>query len=310
MGLSSVTLRVFFRDLVSGNLNTLVGALILAVAAISTTGILSDRLDRSVGEEAGKILGADIVIRGRSEIPPHWREVANRLQLKHIESIEFGTMLLEGDETLLVGVKAVEAGYPLRGDLTFEDSQGSISTNSKVIPQPGECWVDPAVLRRLSISLGDSIFVGEKKLRITRLLIHEPDRRGDMNGLSPRVLMNRLDLDATQVVQPGSQISHIELLTGEPQKVRDFKSIIKPDLNPDQKLNDLEQDRPELGKTIQRTRQFMSFLSLSVILLAGGAIALATQDYVRRHTGLFALLRCLGSSDTRILSIFGAQFLR
>ncbi len=309
MGLPPVPLRIFLRDLLSGNLNTLLGALILAVSAISTTGILADRLDRTVGEEAGKILGADLVIRGRSEAPSDWRAAASRLELKHIESVEFSTMLLAGEETLLVGVKAVEPGYPLRGDLTSEDAQGARSTDSQAIPLTGECWVDAAVLRRLNLSLGDQITVGERQLRITRLLIHEPDRRSDMNGLSPRVLINRLDLDATRVVQPGSQITHIELLKGEPQKIRAFRAMIKPELKPDQKINDVEEDRPELGKTIQRTRQFMSFLSLSVILLAGVAIALGAQDYVRRHTGLFALLRCLGSSDFRILGIFLSQLL-
>lgn len=309
MGLPAVALRIFIRDLASGNLNTLICALIVAVSAISTTGILADRLDRTVGEEAGEILGADLVIRGRSEVPPDWRAAATQSGLQHIESIEFGTMLLEGDATLLVGVKAVESSYPLRGALISEDSEGLKRKLSRGIPQAGECWVDPAVLRRLNLSLGDDITVGERRLRISRLLIHEPDRRGDMNGLSPRVLMNRLDLDATGVIQPGSQITHIELLAGDPERIRAFRSMIKPQLKPDQKLNDVEEDRPELGKTIQRTRQFMSFLSLAVILLAGVAIALGAQDYVRRHTGLFALLRCLGSSDFRILAILVAQFL-
>ncbi|MEY4684464.1 MAG: hypothetical protein RLZ25_923 [Pseudomonadota bacterium] len=309
MQLVTLSLRVFFRDLTRGQLNTLIGALILAISAIATTGILADRLDRTVGEEAGEILGADLVIRGRSEIPTEWREAANRLALRHIEIIEFSTMLLEGDATLLVGVKAVEEGYPLRGDLTSEGAQGLRAKGSKSIPQPGEAWVDPPALRRLNLSLGHQITVGEKKLTVTRLLIHEPDRRGDINGLSPRVLMNHSDLDATQVIQPGSQIHHIELLSGEPRAIRAFRSIIRPQIKPDQQLNDLEQDRPELGKTIQRTRQFMSFLSLAVILLAGVAVALSAQDYVRRHTGLVALLRCLGSSDKHIMALLLIQVL-
>lgn len=152
MQLVTLSLRVFFRDLTRGQLNTLIGALILAISAIATTGILADRLDRTVGEEAGEILGADLVIRGRSEIPTEWREAANRLALRHIEIIEFSTMLLEGDATLLVGVKAVEEGYPLRGDLTSEGAQGLRAKGSKSIPQPGEAWVDPPALRRLNLS--------------------------------------------------------------------------------------------------------------------------------------------------------------
>ncbi|MEY2696514.1 MAG: hypothetical protein RL333_652 [Pseudomonadota bacterium] len=309
MGLSSVALRIFMRDLLSGNLKMLLGALILAVTAISTTGILAHRLDRTVGAEAGEILGADLVIRGRSEVSANMRSTADHLSLKHIESIEFSTMLMQGDQTLLIGVKAVEAGYPLRGALTTEDGQGLRTQVKEQIPESGEAWADSAILRRLALAIGDQIAVGEKKLKITRTLIHEPDRRGDMNGLSPRLLMNRNDLGATRVLQPGSLITHIELLSGELSAIKAYRTIIKPELKPDQKMNDLEEDRPELGKTIQKTRQFMSFLSLAVILLSGVAIALSTQDYIGRHTGLVALLRCLGTSDQRIVGILLAQLL-
>lgn len=307
MGFSSVALRIFLRDLSSGNLNMLIGALVLAVAAISTTGILADRLDRTVGAEAGELLGADLVIRGRSELSTEMRAAADRLSLKHIENIEFSTMLIEGDATLLAGVKAVEPGYPLRGELASEDALGTLTQGKSLIPQSGEAWADLTILRRLNLSIGDQVTVGEKKLKVTRILIHEPDRRGDMNGLSPRLLMNRSDLEATKVVQPGSLIAHIELLSGKPRDIRTYRSIIKPALKPDQNVNDLEENRPELGKTIQRTRQFMSFLSLAVILLAGIAIALGTQDYIGRHQGLVALLRCLGSSDRRIMALLLAQ---
>lgn len=309
MGLSSVALRIFMRDLLSGNLKMLLGALILAVTAISTTGILAHRLDRTVGAEAGEILGADLVIRGRSEVSANMRSTADHLSLKHIETIEFSTMLMQGDQTLLIGVKAVEAGYPLRGALTTEDGQGLRTQVKEQIPESGEAWADSAILRRLALAIGDQIAVGEKKLKITRTLIHEPDRRGDMNGLSPRLLMNRNDLGATRVLQPGSLITHIELLSGELSAIKAYRTIIKPELKPDQKMNDLEEDRPELGKTIQKTRQFMSFLSLAVILLSGVAIALSTQDYIGRHTGLVALLRCLGTSDQRIVGILLAQLL-
>lgn len=309
MVLLRISLKLFLRDLLRGHLNTLVGAMMIAVSGIATTGILADRLDRTVSEEAGEILGADLVIRGRSEISPDFRAAAESKGLQHIEIIEFSTMLLEGDATLLVGVKAVESGYPLRGDLTSEDDQGSRASSPKMIPEAGEVWVDPAVLRRLNVSHGDLISVGEKKLKVTRLLIQEPDRRGDMNGLSPRILMNRIDLQATQVLQPGSLITHIELLRGDPHEVSAFRSLIKPRLEPDQKLNDLEEDRPELGKTVQRTRQFMSFLSLAIIILAGVAIALSTHDYVRRHTGLLALLRCLGSRDHHLVGLLLSQLI-
>ena len=72
-------------------------------------------------------------------------------------------------------------------------------------------------LAALGLSIGDSIDVGMKTLRLARVLTYEPDRAGNFYSLTPRVLMNLADLDATGVVQPGSRVTYRDLWRGEPE---------------------------------------------------------------------------------------------
>ncbi|MGK9546106.1 ABC transporter permease, partial [Salmonella enterica subsp. enterica] len=78
-------------------------------------------------------------------------------------------------------------------------------------PKPGEAWVEARLLTALNLKVGDSIDVGMKSLRLARILTYEPDRAGNFYSLTPRVMINLSDLDATGVVQPGSRVSYREL---------------------------------------------------------------------------------------------------
>ncbi len=299
--------RVFFRDLQRGELNTLIGSLIVAVAGISATGFLSDRLERTMDEGAAMILGGDLAIRGRSELAPDWKTEALQLGLTVIENVEFSSMLVDTENMVLAGVKAVEPGYPLRGDIITQDAPSLPPTIRHEIPERGEVWVDADVLERLSLKIGDSVSIGDSVFKVTHIVIREPDSRSDFSSLSPRVLMNRRDLAATHVIRPGSQLTFATLMTGNPEHLNQFKSLIQPHLRADQKVTGLDDDRPELGKIIQRTRQFLSFFSLAILLMSAVAIALASSDYIRRHSEFIALLRCLGTGNVSISWILWVQ---
>jgi putative ABC transport system permease protein len=54
-----------------------------------------------------------------------------------------------------------------------------------------------------------------KTLRMSRVLTYEPDRANNFYSLTPRVMMNLADLDATGVIQPGSRVSYRELWRGD-----------------------------------------------------------------------------------------------
>jgi putative ABC transport system permease protein len=64
-----------------------------------------------------EFLAADFVISSSEDISQTWLDKATELQLNHAKTIEFPSALMENEALLLGSIKAVSAGYPLRGQL-------------------------------------------------------------------------------------------------------------------------------------------------------------------------------------------------
>lgn len=304
-----LALKLVLRDWRSGELTILMAALLIAVASSTAVSLLGDRLTRTMSLQAAEFLAADLVIAGHQDPPPVWRQQAAAQGLQVSGTAEFSSVLIENDELLLVGVKAVEEGYPLRGALRATLGEVTAATETRDIPNRGEAWVEQRVLTALGLSLGSEVTVGEKPLRITRILTHEPDRRGDLYSLSPRVLMNRADIAETRVIQPGSHVHYYELFAGDEPALRAFKQWIKPQLHPGQRILDVHDDRPELGNALTRAERYLGLTSIAVVLISGVAIAMTARRYTERHYDMTAMLKCLGARERDVLEIYAALFL-
>ena len=124
---------LLWRDLLARELNLLLVALLVAVAAVTTVGFFVDRLDRALNEQALHLLGGDLVLRADRPIPEDWTRQARALGLRVAHTASFPSMAMaesfspaadadDEDEALpptqLASVLAVSHAYPLRGELT------------------------------------------------------------------------------------------------------------------------------------------------------------------------------------------------
>ena len=305
----SLAIRLLFRDGRSGELTLLVLALIIAVTSSTAISLFADRLHRTMSSQAADFLAADLAITSSEKIPAIWLEEATKLNLNQARTAEFSTVLMENDELLLAGIKAVSHNYPLRGKLKTSQQDLSIETTKQQGPKQGETWIEKRILGKLKLKLGDDLIVGEKKLTITELITYEPDKRGDLYSLSPRVMMNDADLEATQVLKPGSHVHYFFQFTGTTESVAAFRQWVKPQLNPSQRLMDIHEDRPGLGSALSRAERYLGLSSIVVIIIAGVAIAMTSRRYSERHFNSAAIMRCLGSKQSEILRLYFYQFL-
>ena len=302
-------IRLLFRDARSGELSILVLALIIAVTSTTAISLFADRLHRTMSNQAADFLAADLVITSPALIPQHWLNKAESLNLEQAQTAEFSTVLIENDELLLAGIKAVSAKYPLRSYIKTTTSNYNEENIKHQGPIVGETWVDKRVLSALKIKLGDALIVGEKKLIASQLITYEPDKRGDLYSLSPRVMMNDADLEATQVLKPGSHVHYFFQFSGTTEAITEFNRWIKPQLTASQRIMDIHQDRPELGTALSRAERYLGLSSIVVVLIAGVAIAMSTRRYSERHFDSTAILRCLGCKQNEILRLYIYQFL-
>ena len=307
--LLKTALQLFMRDLRGGGLTLMGLSLILAVAALTSIHLLSDRLTRTLEFRSSEYLGADLAVASAVPIPETWIEEARSRGLHSLSTIEFSTVLLHQDEFLMVSTKAVPEHFPLRGRYRVEFKGGVVQEPEYAVPSNGSVWVESGVLESLKLKIGEVVDLGETHLYIAGIIRYEPDKRGDLFSLAPRVLMNVADLKAANVLLPGSRARYYALMSGDELQIDAFSNWLQPQLQLGQKLNDLKTQRPELGTAIERARTYLGMTAVLVALLSGVALGLSAHRLGARHTFWVALLKCLGLSPSEVLTVLLLELL-
>ncbi len=307
---------LLWRDLRAGELRLLVLAVLLAVAALTAVGFFADRLKGGLARDARQLLGGDAVVASDNALPPVFAERARALGLQVAGTLGFPTMAraseARGGATQLVALKAVAPGYPLRGKLMIAASADVPGTPASGIPAPGEAWVDPALLDVLQLQLGDALLLGDASLRITRLLLTEPDRGAGFMSFAPRVMIHEADLDATRLVQPASRLNYRLAVAGPDAAVKRFTDWAQAQIKASDlrgvRLESFEAGRPEMRQTLDRAEKFLNLVALLSALLSAVAVALAARAFAARHLDDCAMLRVLGQPQGRIARAYAFEF--
>ncbi len=301
----SLILRFARRDWHSGELGLLVVALMVAVGTVTAVSLFVDRLQQALVHESANFLAADRYIGSAREIPDAYRRAALARGLAVADTMSFPSMIFGGeDRSNLVSVKAVGAGYPLRGRLIVADEPFARGAPTHELPRSGEVWLDARLFPALGIAMGDEIEVGYARFRVSRVLVAEPDRGGSMYDLGPRLLMRIQDVPATRVVQPGSRLSYRLLLKGDDGALAALKAELGIGDDPNFWWRSIRESSPTIGSALDRAESFLLLGSLLGVLLAGVAVALSAHRYARRHYDHVGVLKTLGATPNQVLGAF------
>jgi len=211
------------------------------------------------------------------------------------------------ERNLLTGIKAVAPGYPLRGALRIAPELFAADAPTRAVPPPGQVWIDTRLASGLGVKPGDFIEAGAARLRIAAILTFEGERGGNFMALAPRLLLNADDLARTGLMQEGSRVVYRLLVAGEGAQVAAFQAWAKPRLARGEQLEDVRDARPELRQILDRAQRYLGLAALLTVLLAAAATQIALRRYVQRHFDQFALLRCFGASQRRLLGFYLLQ---
>lgn len=300
-------LKLLWRDWRGGQLNLIVSALVLAVMVVTAVSLLADRVERGLDEQISSFLAADIAVQGSLEVPNFYREKAAELELRQADIALFGSMVFAGDANHLAAIKVVDDRYPLYGEIQVTKPQNIQQLELMPQgPQPGEAWVEPRLLTLLDIEIGDTIEVGYADLTVTRIIVNEPDRGNGFALSGARVMINQADLAASQLIRPGSRVTWRLLLAGPSAALAQYSDWYKNRNETDAeqathfRLRTAENSEQRLGEALQRGRAFLLLSGTIGVLLAGLAMALASQRYARRLTDQVALMKAWGQSASQI----------
>lgn len=292
--------RLLRRDWKAGELRLLAMSLILAVTAITAVAWLADRVGGGTEGRAAELLGADRAVIGSEPLPEELVEQALQRELSVSTTLEFPSVVLFGEQTQLSSIKAVEAGYPLRGSLLVGDDPDDSRRETREVPPSGQVWVEPRLLLQLDAAPGDTIELGASRFTIGKVLFLEPDRGGGFQNLSPRLMMNQADVDDTGLVQAASRIRYGLLIAGPDDAVADWSAAIEPLLGDGLRLQRPGEGQAGVGRAIEAAQRFLGLSALLTVVVGGVGMLLTIRHYAARHLDRVAIMRCLGATERQI----------
>jgi putative ABC transport system permease protein len=305
-----------WRDLRAGELRLLIVAVTLAVASLTAVGFFADRLKGGLERDARQLLGGDVIVNSDQPAPAEFLDKALALGLRTSQQLSFPTMARARDEdggaSKLVAFKAVAAGYPLRGNLRVAEGPGLSGELTREIPAAGTVWVEAALLDALGLEMGQPLLLGDASLRVSKIIVSEPDRGGGFISFSPRVMLNQADVAATGLVQPTSRSTYRLAVAGEDRAVKAYIDWTTQVLDQNDvrglRIESMDSGRPEMRQTLDRAEKFLNLVSLLAALLSAVAVAIVSRGFAAKHLDDCAMLRVLGQSQRTIALAYSFEF--
>jgi putative ABC transport system permease protein len=300
-----------WRDLRSGlqGFWIFLTCLALGTAAIAIVGSLGAAIDRGLIEQGQPLLGGDVEVAliHREATAPELAFLAGKGSVSKVASLR--AMAQGRETTTLVEIKAIDDLYPLYGAVEL-DPKGDLKTTL----QGDDVAVDPILLERLDLHLGDRMRIGDKDFTLKATIAHEPDRISDGLALGPRVMMSEAALSATGLIQPGSLITwkyRVKMKEGSGlAEVRDVVRQAQEDhRDAGWRVRNRGSAAPGVDEYVERLSYFMTLVGLTALIIGGAGIANAASAFINRRTDAIATLKCLGCTQCNITGIYLTEIL-
>jgi putative ABC transport system permease protein len=306
--------RIARRELRGGirGLRIFLACLVLGVTAIAGIGSLADSIVAGIKANARELLGGDAEARlayrraGAAEREYLERDGA----MSEVASLRAMARTVEGERRSLIELKAVDSAYPLYGAVALSPVQSLAAATDKREGVFGAA-VDPAILTRLGLQLGDSIRVGAAVLQLRAAIEREPDAAAGGLELGPRVMIAAEALAETGLIQPGSLVTYryrVRLPTGTDTAAwADATRAAFPEAG--WQIRTFREASPTLQASIERVGLFLGLVGMTALLVGGVGISNAIGFYLAGKTATIATFKCLGAPARLVFTIYLVQAL-
>ena len=199
----ALAMSIAFRELRAGagGLIIFVLSIALGVAAVASIGSLAASFDQALARQGRLLVGGDLSFERVHRRVNDEERAALTAQGTVSESASLRAMARSPNgKSALIEVKAVDGAYPLYGEVVITAGAGTPWR------EPGVVLVEQWLLDRLGAKVGDTLSIGETKVRVAGILGQQPDRLADRLSYGPKVLISLETLERTGLILPGSLI--------------------------------------------------------------------------------------------------------
>ncbi len=303
--------RIARRELRGGlkGFRVFLACLALGVAAIAAIGSVRESIQGGLEREGAVILGGDAEL----ELTYRFADTEERAWIESqavavSEIVDFRSLAVFGtgetSERGLTQVKGVDAAYPLYGAVTLEPPLALDDALAVEAGKPGAV-MDPVLIARLGIGIGETFRLGEQDFRLSAALISEPDAAGAGFALGPRTLVRTDALAQSGLIQPGTlfETEYKLRLHGDADL-----DVLRDEAQSEitgARWRDRRNGAPGVAEFVDRLGSFLVLVGLAGLAVGGVGVSSAVRAYLSEKTEIIAILKTLGADGRTIfLSYF------
>ena len=284
--------------------------LALGVASIAGVGSVSEAMRAGIARDARLLLGGDIEVRliHRKIPPPALAMLESSGRVSAITAMRAMARPGGGDRRTLVELKAVDAAYPLFGSVVLRPAMRLATALEMRGGMPG-IVVDPSLMQRFRIDVGDVLVVGDRQFEIRAEILKEPDRTVRFATFGPRAMIAEAALPGTGLVTTGSMVTyHYRLDLPDTVHAATWREDAREQFpKAGWRIRDTGDAAPGFDRFIKRVTQFLTLVGLTALLVGGVGIANAVRSFLDRRSGTIAILKCLGAPGALVFAIYLTQ---
>jgi putative ABC transport system permease protein len=297
--------RLARRDLSSRfrGLRLLLVCLFLGTMALTAIGSLTAAIEQELSSRGGELLGGDLQVsvwqRGLTQ-DERGALAANGLIS---EGTRLQAMARHADMAVPVELKAIDAAYPLYGELTLEDGRS--------VSKPGldEAWLSRDAADRLGVAKGARFAIGTQTLSVGGIIANEPDRLGEGFQFGPTVIVDARLPGKAGLLAPGSMYRtkvRLKLSPGQTPGAagEDFLRSF-PTAGWDIRTRD--EASPGADRFVQRMGDFLTLVGLAALVIAGIGIGGGVSSYLDAKRSSIATLKILGATSGDIAKVYALE---
>ncbi|MBB4093578.1 ABC transporter permease [Brucella pecoris] len=313
----SLALRFALREMRGGlsGFYIFLACIALGVAAIGGVNSVARSVSTGIASEGQSILGGDVsfALNQREATVEERAFIEKQGRMAESATMRSMARMPDGSDQSLVEVKAVDAAYPLYGQLKVEPQQSLADMTGDKDGIYGAA-VSQDFLNRMDLSLGAKVLLGSQTFELRGLIESEPDLLSSGFNFAPRFLVSLDGLRASGLIQPGSLVDHIykvALPNGAPDAaIADVRRQAAADF-PDAGWNIRSRANaaPALSANIERFSQFLTLVGLTALIVGGVGVANAVRAYLDGKRGVIATFKSLGAPARFAVLVYLTQIM-
>ncbi len=284
-------------------------SVVLGIAALVAIGSLGANLERGIDEQAKGLLGADLIITGRTALAEAVQREVDQLAAEQAREISFSSMMAfptADNLTRLVNVRATVGNFPFYGDFTTvpADAPARLRAGGNVVV------VEETLLRQFNAKVGDAVKLGNTMFTVVGALQKLPGESSAISAtIAPRALIPMPALQATGLADRNVLVRHrtmLKLPAGLAAET--VEANLRRQFRPERLSYDTVAERKRnLGRVLENIEGFLSLVGFVALFLGAIGVASAIHVYVRQKITTVAVLRCLGASAWQSFAVYLVQ---